>query len=357
VHPKPLDRMLAVAKESCEKFGIFAYDEQTGKGLLRFINARINQAADQILVTLVLNCSSERVPQRVIDAAGDIASAMPEIVGVCANFNSKRGNRILGDETVCLTGKAYIEEQLKSARVEAAAELQRGVRFQLSSESFFQINSAQAVKLFDQLSERVDEFRRKPENCKTEITLIDAYAGVGAIALWLAPQCKNVIAIEENAAAVKDGQLNVDINGVKNVEFHLGLVEEVLPHLLAQSTKAHIVVLDPPRKGCSPAVLEAVLKLAPEMIIYVSCNPVTLARDLKILHAARTPEQAAGNGNSEASDTSQGVFGYKTEQVLPIDLFPQTYHVESIAVLYRHLGDGQTNNVEETRQREGTPSG
>ena len=146
------------------------------------------------------------------------------------------------------------------------------------------------------------------------------------------------------------GKINLDINGADNVEFRLGKVENVLPQLLENGIKPQIVVLDPPRKGCAPSTLETVLKLAPEMILYVSCNPVTLARDLKILRGRpRVGEQGT------LSDRADKEFGYKTEQVVPIDLFPQTYHVESVAVLHRQ-SNGQTINVEEAGEREGSPS-
>jgi 23S rRNA (uracil1939-C5)-methyltransferase len=348
VQPQALDEMLAAAKQCCERFGISAYNEKTGKGLLRFINARVNEEADQILVTLVVNSGKSTMPEALVQAAQDIAKTMPNIVGVCANFNTSPGNRILGNETICLTGKPYVEERLKASRADAPARLQQGLVFRLSADSFFQINTSQAVKLFERLRDIIDQFCHDTKITPKSITLIDAYAGVGAIALWLAPIAGKVIAIEENAASVEDGKLNLQINAIDNVEFRPGTVEKVLPALFNQGVRPQIVVLDPPRKGCSLSTLEAVVKLAPDMIAYVSCNPVTLARDLKILHST----QAVSD-----KDQSEAVFGYKTEKVLAIDLFPQTFHVESVAVLYRRLLNGQTINVEEAGNCQGDSAG
>lgn len=317
IQPGALDQMLEVVKASLEHFGVSAHNEETGKGLLRFITARYSEATEQILITLVINCECERMPEILNTAASDIQAKLPQVAGVCVNFNARKGNRILGDETICLSGIPYVEEVLRTKREFYPQKLRFGIRFRLSSNSFFQVNTAQAVNLFEQISDILLAYSTDEKVPLEEMTLVDAYAGVGAIALWLSPFVKRVVAIEENLDAVQDGQLNININEVNNVEMLLGTVEQMLPSLFNQGVRPEAVIVDPPRKGCSEAVLATIKKLAPALIIYVSCNPVTLARDLRFLADVETN------------------CGYKTEKIIPVDLFPQTYHVESITVLRR----------------------
>jgi 23S rRNA (uracil1939-C5)-methyltransferase len=324
IQPQPLDAMLEAAKAALEKFGVSAYDETTGEGLLRFITARYSEHNDQMLVTLVVNCAKNEMPDCLNQAALDIAANLPNLVGVCANFNTQAGNRILGGETVCLTGKPYIEETLKTKREDYPLPLNAGLAFRLSSNSFFQVNTLQAVNLLEKLSDLILDFSTNNALPLKEMVVVDAYAGVGAIALWLSPFVKEVVAVEEIADAVQDGQVNLKLNKVENVDFRCGKVEQVLPRLFMEGVRPSVVIVDPPRKGCSERALAAVLEFAPSLVLYVSCNPVTLARDLKIL----------GGGGGGAK------YGYKTEKVLPVDLFPQTYHVESVAVLHRQLPNG-----------------
>jgi 23S rRNA (uracil1939-C5)-methyltransferase len=324
IQPKALDEMLEVVKASCEKFAISAYNETTGDGLLRFITARYSEVTEQMLVTLVVNCSDETMPDSLSDAALDIAAKLPKLAGVCLNFNFRKGNRILAEKTICLTGRPYIEEILKTGRPDYPHQLKDGLTFRLSTNSFFQVNTAQAVRLFEKLSDVIRDFSASQNVPLEEMIVVDAYAGVGAIALWLSPFVKQVLAVEDNTDAVQDGNLNLKINKIENVEFHCGRVEEVLPRLFQAGIRPQVVIVDPPRKGCSEKALAAVREFAPALILYVSCNPVTLARDLKIL-----------NTGEEGSKC-----GYKTGEILPVDLFPQTYHIESATVLYRQPANG-----------------
>jgi 23S rRNA (uracil1939-C5)-methyltransferase len=196
-----------------------------------------------------------------------------------------------------------------------------------------------------------------PEGEKLGV-VIDAYAGVGAFSLWLASGCERLIAVEDYGQAVIDGRINAQNNKVSNVEFVEGDVAEVLPQFADMGDKIDLVVLDPPRKGLEPEVVRSLLELAPPRIIYVSCNPSTLARDLKYLAQGFVPETTTVSNNesseeaTDAEDTGlertaakvaqgkPGKFGYKAVRIQPIDLFPQTYHVESVATLERVLLDG-----------------
>ncbi len=318
IQPLLLDTVLEAIKELAEKCDIVAYDEKTGKGLLRYIQMRFSEAQQNVLVTLVVNCRANSIENHLKKLASELMVQIPSVVGVCANCNQEKGNRILGEETVCLAGQSYIEEILRTEKADFPVPLKEGLKFQLSPTSFFQVNTGQAVTLLDLIGQEVKDFieaGRRGGLCPAlppTINLLDAYAGVGSIALWLAPFVDKVLAVEENAAAVKDGENNLKLNKINNVQFHPAKVEDFLPSLLKEGTAVSIAVLDPPRQGLNPAVIETIIKLAPPMIIYVSCNPATLARDLRMILPFH---------------------GYKVEKIIPIDLFPQTYHIESITVL------------------------
>lgn len=338
VQPDPLDRMLEATKAACEENQLPAYDESTGAGLLRHITARHSIANDTILVTLVVNAvpdspNQEDLRQQLTRIAEQVISAVSEVVGVCVNYNTMKGNKIYGTATECLVGQEYLEEKLISQRADLPAQLRDGIRFRLSSTSFFQVNTAQAVTLlellFDETSKAAAQLQgRKP-------VIVDAFAGVGTMSLWLSPLAERIIAVEEHGAAVEDGRVNAELNGASNVAFVQGSVEQVLPRLAELGTRADILVLDPPRKGLSPETTQVIKRLAVPVVLYVSCNPTTLARDLKILRAV----------DNDAHKTNQ--IGYKTKKIQPVDLFPQTFHVESVAVLERIDSNGLVRDMEE----------
>jgi 23S rRNA (uracil1939-C5)-methyltransferase len=343
IQPEEFDYALDLIKSTCEKYGITAYEEENHHGLLRFINLRISSATKKLLVTLILNSTIEKMPTRLNELAGELMEQIPNLSGVCLNFNSDRGNRIFGHETTCLIGEPYIEEVLRTNRTDFPSKLRDGVRFRLSPTSFFQVNTEQAEVLLQYVTELLgDHFAGEPNAQPSPnydkyarlsaLTAIDAYAGVGSIALWFAPFLKQVIAVEENPQAAEDGEFNVQLNGLSNVEFRTGRVEEVLPDLLQHGLRPDIIFVDPPRKGCAPETIDTILRLAPEVVIYVSCNPVTLARDLKLFESRSIEIDYSGR-----SDQVGRQFGYKTKQVLPIDLFPQTYHIESVTMLVKEM--------------------
>jgi 23S rRNA (uracil1939-C5)-methyltransferase len=268
--------------------------------------------------------------------AKDLMAEIPEVAGVSVNFNSAHGNKILGREFLCIGGAEHIEERLKTTRDDAPQKLKDGIRYRLHPGSFFQINSEQAVRLFELVRDAVtDGGKRRPA------LLIDAYAGVGAMALWVADAVEKVIAIEENEGAIQDGMHNATLNDITNVDFQEGSTEQGLVELIKTGITPDVVLVDPPRKGLSTAAIESLLSLGAERIVYVSCNPATLARDLKLLGEGLIIEK-----QDEASEDR--VRGYKTKQIQPIDIFPHTHHVESVTILERHEGHGPIN-LEETR--------
>lgn len=355
VQSEELDFMLETVKEVLEEYDISAYDEHKREGLLRHIHARQSRADGKILLTLVLNCSPENEPESLNELVDLIMVRDEKIVGVAVNYNDRPGNRILGEKTRLVSGSGFIDEILKTSNRELPAKLQSGLTFKLSPTSFFQVNTEQAVKLLEIVY--LQAYGQLPQGDKLEL-VVDAYAGVGAFSLWLAGGCQRLIAVEEYTQAVTDGRLNAQMNGIANVEFIEGDVAGVLPQLSDLGEKIDLVVLDPPRKGLSPDVVEALLNLAPPRIIYVSCNPSTLARDLKYLAEGRVPDSVSVSNNEPCQEAACGEdmvlvpsaevlsegkpakFGYKTVRIQPIDLFPQTYHVESVATLERVLLDG-----------------
>jgi 23S rRNA (uracil1939-C5)-methyltransferase len=324
VQPEPLDRVLEACKQAVQSRGLSTYDETTGRGLLRHIALRYSFARNRVLATLIINAEppagqglGEGLEERLSDIAQDVMNVVPELVGVCANFNPRAGNRIMGDTTICLHGEEHIVEVLRSNLPAAPEALRNGIQYSLSSTSFFQVNSWQASVLLDQIllavSPDLGQDAATTVFSKKIPLLLDAYAGVGTMALWLAPLCDRVLAIEEWQGAVDDGLKNRELNGIANVEFISARVEDEVPRLLEQGVKPDVIVVDPPRKGLHPRALESLISLQAAKIVYVSCNPATLARDLRILEDN----------------------GYKTKRIQPVDLFPQTHHVESVTILER----------------------
>lgn len=344
IQPSLLDDVLAEIKTLAEAHSIVAYDEKTGRGFLRHIQMRISEGKDEVLVTFVLNCHEKNMPTFMPTLATQLMEKFTQIKGVCANYNEAKGNRILGEHTICLAGQPFIEEVLRTQKADFPDILKTGLKFQLSPASFFQVNTNQALTLLELVAEEVKTYllekfshshNKSSAKQNNNITLLDAYAGVGTIALWLAPFVAKVIAIESNVQAVKDGQTNQALNKISNVQFQLAKVEDYLPTLLKNEPAINIIVLDPPRQGLALEVIETIIKLQPELIIYISCNPVTLSRDLRLILSGSTPDLSSDKSpNSEKkNDCLKLDSGYKVEKIVPVDLFPQTYHIESITVM------------------------
>lgn len=315
VQPAELDLVLEACKIAAEHAGLSAYDEKSHTGLIRHFLGRYSFSQKQVLLTVVLNANTEAFQSlsgSLKRFADEIMEDLHAVVGVCVNFNTSRGNRILGQETKSVAGQDFIIEQLCSRHEQAPEVLQQGLRFQLSPASFFQVNSDQAVQLMDLVFDAVLDYKNSKGLDRLPL-IVDAFAGVASIALWVAPLAERVLAIEEIQDAVNDAKKIMELNSINNVESICGRVEDVFPRLVADKSRPQIVILDPPRKGVDQAALKSVAQLEPDRIVYVSCNPATLARDLKILQES----------------------GYRTKLIRPLDLFPQTFHVESVSVLDR----------------------
>jgi 23S rRNA (uracil1939-C5)-methyltransferase len=286
-----LNPLLAEIKQDIEKMGWSIYDENRHQGRLRHLALRIGRHTDEILLTLV---ATDWKLQDLEIQARKWLTRYPNLVGICLNRNPNRTNAIFGDETRCVVGQPYLREEFA------------GLEFQLRPETFFQINTEAAQGLLDLIVGQL--------NLKGDEVLVDAYCGIGTFTLPLAQRVRQAIGIEVQAASVEQAQLNAQLNNINNVTFQTGTVETLLPQL---GIAADVVLLDPPRKGCDKSLIATLLQTLPKHIVYVSCKPATLARDLKLLCATGD---------------------YHLTQVQPADFFPQTPHVECAAFLVRgHL--------------------
>ena len=300
--------ILNCIKEWAREYKISGYEEETGKGLLRHIFLRKGFSTGEILLCLVLNGKSLTHGKELWERMQDLSLSVEEggqvqgsIVGLCVNINEGSGNAILGRETHCLYGKDSIEDKIGE------------LSFSISVPSFYQVNPVQTEKIYGKALEYAA--------LTGEETVWDCYCGIGTISLFLAQKAKQVYGLEIVPEAIENAKKNAEKNGLHNTEFYVGAAEEVLPKWVEEQKRegkdvgnlVDVVSLDPPRKGCDEACLSAVLELSPKRIVYVSCDPGSLARDIKYL----------GEG------------GYKLEKWVGIDNFPRTGHVETIALLQK----------------------
>ncbi|WP_028558846.1 23S rRNA (uracil(1939)-C(5))-methyltransferase RlmD [Paenibacillus pinihumi] len=284
------DDAVRKVKELGRKLGVTAYDEESGRGLLRHVMVRSGFVSGEVMIVLITN--GARIPQ-VEKWIEGIREAMPEVTSIVQNVNKKKTNVIFGDETKVLWGSEVIYDELD------------GIRFAISARSFYQVNPLQTVALYRKAVEYA--------GLNGTETVIDAYCGIGTISLFLARQAGRVYGVEIVPEAIEDAGRNAALNGITNAEFEAGPAEVVIPRWREEGIVADVIVVDPPRKGCDPALLDTILKMKPERVVYVSCNPSTLARDLRVLEDG----------------------GYKTVEVQPVDMFPHTTHVECCSLLVR----------------------
>lgn len=272
------------------EFNIPTYDERTGEGVIRHVMGRVGTATGEVMVALVTAVDKLPSQEKVIAA---LRQAIPGLTSIVQNVNPKRGNIIMGETTRTIWGKDTITDKLGD------------LTFHISARSFFQVNTEQTVLLYGKAVEYA--------GLTGQETVIDAYCGTGTITLFLAGQAAKVYGIEIVKPAIVDAWQNAQTNTIENVEFIAGDAVEVMPELYRNGVRPETIVVDPPRAGCEPKVLETFVKMKPERIVYVSCNPASLARDLAIL-----AEQ-----------------GYQTVEIQPVDMFPHTHHVECVAKLIR----------------------
>ena len=285
-----LDRVIA----HMEKYGIEPYNEATGKGLVRHVLIRYGYFTKEVMVCLILNGNKIPKEELLVKSLCEI----PGMTSITINVNKKHSNVILGEEIRLLWGQEYITDRIGD------------ISYQISPLSFYQVNPMQTQKLYAKALEYADLHGQE--------TVWDLYCGIGTISLFLAQKAKFVRGVEIVPAAIENAKENAKLNGLENTEFFVGKAEEVLPREYKKNgVYADVIVVDPPRKGCDETLLETMVEMNPDRIVYVSCDSATLARDLKYLCER----------------------GYELRKVCPVDQFGMTVHVETVVLLSQQKPD------------------
>lgn len=299
-----LDRVIA----HMEKYGIEPYNEATGKGLVRHVLIRYGYFTKEVMVCLILNGNKIPKEEQLVKSLCEI----PGMTSITINVNKKHSNVILGEEIRLLWGQEYITDRIGD------------ISYQISPLSFYQVNPMQTQKLYAKALEYADLHGQE--------TVWDLYCGIGTISLFLAQKAKFVRGVEIVPAAIENAKENAKLNGLENTEFFVGKAEEVLPREYKKNgVYADVIVVDPPRKGCDETLLETMVEMNPERIVYVSCDSATLARDLKYLCER----------------------GYELRKVCPVDQFGMTVHVETVVLLSHKKPDSVINVKVEFGEGEG----
>ncbi len=294
-----------------KQYQVRPYDEKSGTGLVRHVLIRYGFCSKQLMVCIVINGDSIPYEEQLLS----LLTQLPEMTSISISINRQRNNVIMGHEVKKLWGKDYIEDTIG------------GIRFQISPLSFYQVNPVQTELLYQKVMEYA--------NLTGTETVWDLYCGIGTISLFLAQSAKRVYGVEIVPQAIADAKQNAKINGIQNVDFFVGKAEDIVPQFYEQAIRGggikqeqdlqkkdgefskglhpHVIVVDPPRKGCEEKLLDTIIQMHPERIVYVSCDSATLARDLKYLCA----------------------HGYELTKVQGVDLFCQTVHVETVVLIQR----------------------
>ncbi|WP_026703063.1 23S rRNA (uracil(1939)-C(5))-methyltransferase RlmD [Salibacterium aidingense] len=291
IHDPKADEIVQTIKGIMKSSKLQPYDEDTGHGFLRHVLIKVGKTSGEIMVVLVAASPVFQGKKNVVKA---LREAHPEITTLLLNVNKRNTSMVLGDEEKVLFGKGTIMDTLC------------GLTFDISAKSFYQINPGQTEKLYEKAMEMAELTGKE--------TVIDAYCGIGTIGLIASRKASRVIGVELNNDAVRDAIHNSKRNGVKNARFYQGDAGEFMVQMAARGEKADVVMMDPPRNGSDEAFLSSVVKLQPERVVYVSCNPQTQAQNLKYLEKN----------------------GYSVEEIQPVDMFPQTTHVECCVSLVRN---------------------
>ena len=282
------DKIVKIIKTYINAYNVSIYDEKSHKGLLRHLVTKVGFTTGEVMVVLVANGS--KLPY-LNELTSVLKENIPGFKTLVVNVNKEKTNVILGKENIIIYGDGKINDYIGD------------LIFEISPLSFFQVNPLQTEVLYNKALEYAD--------LKENDTVFDIYCGIGTISLFLAQKASKVYGIEIVSDAIKDAKINAKLNNLDNVEFYVGKAEEVVPKMYSEGKKANVVVVDPPRKGCDEKVLDTIISMKPDRVVYVSCNPSTLARDLKYLDE----------------------HGFKCVEIQPVDMFPHTMHVECVAKL------------------------
>ncbi len=286
-HPV-IQRVMTSVKEYINKFNVSTYNEKTHRGLLRHVVTRVGFLTGEVMIIIVTNGNKLPFKNQLIEILKENITGLKSII---YNINTKNTNVILGQKIITIYGADKITDYIVD------------LKYSISPHSFWQVNPAQTTILYEKILAYAD--------LKGEETVFDLYCGIGTISLFLAQKAKKVYGVEVVPQAVEDAKENAILNNIKNVEFYQGEAEKIVPELYKHGVKADLVIIDPPRKGCEAKLLQTITNMQPAKIIYVSCNPATLARDIAILERR----------------------GFTSKEVQPVDMFPQTTHVETICLL------------------------
>ncbi|CAG7647897.1 23S rRNA (uracil-C(5))-methyltransferase RlmCD [Paenibacillus solanacearum] len=288
-HPA-INTVVEQVKTLLHELHIPIYHERTRKGAVRTVVARAGTESGEVQLTFIT--AADHLPHQEL-LVRRIRETLPQVTTIAHNVNPSAAPLVFGDQTAVLWGKERLDETLGS------------VRFSLSPRAFFQLNPSQTVKLYDAVKEAAaltgDEL------------VVDAYCGTGTIGLWLAPHAREVRGIEAVPEAIEDARDNARASGAANAQFYAGRAERLLPEWVQRGVRPDVVVVDPPRTGCERPLLDALAQAKPARLVYVSCNPSTLAKDCQVLFG----------------------HGYRLEWIQPVDMFPHTSHVECCSLLVR----------------------
>ncbi|MBP3608821.1 MAG: 23S rRNA (uracil(1939)-C(5))-methyltransferase RlmD [Lachnospiraceae bacterium] len=294
--------ILPVIKEFMQEKKISAYEEESGKGLLRHVLTRVGFTTKEVMLCLIINGKKVPFVDELVEKVSAVVENFKDFNGTggyllksfCLNVNTAKTNVILGQEIIPVYGETYITDYIGD------------IKYQISPLSFYQVNPKQTVKLYEKALEYA--------GLSGDETVWDLYCGIGTISLFLAQKAKQVYGVEIIPQAIEDAKNNARINGLTNAEFFVGAAEDVMPAKYRESggtMKADVICVDPPRKGCEESLLDTVAAMEPERIVYVSCDPATLARDVKYL----------------------GEKGYEVKKVCPVEQFGHSFHVETVVLL------------------------
>ena len=284
------DKIIKIIKTYIQAYNVSIYNETTHTGVLRHLVTKVGFTTNEVMVVLVANGTN--LPH-LNELASVLKENIPGFKTLVLNVNKAKTNVILGKENKVIYGNGKINDYIGD------------LVFEISPLSFFQVNPVQTEVLYNKALEYAE--------LKENDTVFDIYCGIGSISLFLAQKATKVYGIEIVEDAIKDAKFNAKLNNLNNVEFYVGKAEEVVPKMYSEGKTANVVVVDPPRKGCDEKVLDTIVSMKPDRVVYVSCNPSTLARDLAYLDER----------------------GYKCVEIQPVDMFPHTMHVECCAKIVK----------------------
>lgn len=290
IQPKIIDKITEFIRQNAQELGISGYNEKLHKGELRHLVYRMSKSENECIVIFVVN--DTKLNDKFKKLAKKVMAEFAHVKGCLINYNTLHSNLIMTNDTRKIQGENHIIEKIDDKI------------YKVSANSFFQVNIGSAKNIFEHVKNIIATNYRNAR-------VLDAYSGVSSFGIWLSDVAKEVVSVEEAPSATKDAAENVTLNNIQNLTALNGDAKKIFEELIQKGEKFDVTVLDPPRKGCEKESLDFAIKLSEKAIIYVSCNPTTLARDLKYLHEN----------------------GFETQYIQPVDMFCHSYHIESIAFL------------------------